>query len=102
MRKGREPTCRDSHKVTMEEGLEAGAAGAVSGSTCARLVTGVLPWDPNNTLHTAEKATLPLLASGGHAAWTLRLGATTWESVPCRSKKSLEKPAEQCSGEGPL
>lgn len=71
MRKGREPTCRDSHKVTMEEGLEAGAAGTVSGNTCARLVAGVLPWDPNNTLHTAEKATLPLLASGGHAAWTL-------------------------------
>ena len=71
----REPTGRDSHEVTMEERLEAGAAGAVSGSTCARLVPAVLPWDPSNTLHTAEKATLPYLAAGGHAAWTLPTGS---------------------------
>ena len=30
------------------------------------------------------------------------LGATTKESLPCRSKKSLEKPAMQCSCEGAL
>lgn len=97
-----EPTCRDSHEVTIEEEPEAGAVGAIFRSTCARLVPGVLPWDPGNTVHPTEKAILPLLTAGGHAAWRLWQGATTKESLPCRSKKSLEKPAVQCSSEGAL
>lgn len=66
-----EPTCRDSCEVTMEEEPEARAVGTVFRSTCARLVSGVLPWDPGNTVHATEKAILPLLTAGGHAAWRL-------------------------------
>ena len=58
----------DSHEVTIEEEPEAGDVGAIFRSTCARLVPGVLLWDPGNTVHPTKKAILPLFTAGGHAA----------------------------------